>query len=394
MAVTGNPLSTFTDLMKSTPAMQASGIEEFAMYLPEKTWLLNAMQMHGELDKKFFKGVEVKDQFVDDVQMTGNYRRPNGEFTYSLPQHFKEWTSYPSLFLDYVAWTQWEMEQNGIVRDLRGGALRERMKNLRSQKLRMQKVNQARQFESDLLAEPNYTTMENSQTYYKPRSLFCYVNEGIDTAVWPTLQGIDTSVVTEYQCERVATDYTGTGAAWLGFEGLDILTANVVRDKIPFANVEQTPQGPARHELLVSSWGYQMLQTHIRQSNDHLRLAGADPGIRGAQFDGIPIRRLTTLDDRTVWTKAGTGNSQYSGGTEYDATVTGPRFILMDYAAYEARFHEMMKFYNHPVREHPRTVGTQVMPIETWWMALSMDPRTCGVLSPATSVTPPSWVTA
>lgn len=398
MAVSGNPLTTFTDLMESTPQSYASGINEFAAYLPERTWLLNAMFANSAMDQRFFKGVEITDLFIDDVQQTGAYRNPNGEFSFSLINNWKRWKSYPSLFLDYVAWTQWELEQNGIVRDLRGPALRERFKDLRDKKFKLQLIGQARQFENDLLATPDYDEMEGPDAF-RPRSIPCYINEGLNSD-WTTIQGIDHTVVTEFGCTTVQADYSsGIGTpAWAGFTGLDILCSNVEFDPIPFAMMEQTPKGPARYEFLLSSWGFALMQQQIRSSNDHLRLAGNDPAVPGPQFNGIRLRRLTTLNERPIWSS---GSGVYTGGTEKTATggdpaapvVAGPRVILMDYAAIQPRFHSMFNFYRHSVREHPRVVGTQVMPIETWWTVLSMDPRTCGVMSPrGSALTPPNGV--
>lgn len=383
----GNTFAAFSDFMVSTPASQASGIDEFSVFLQENTWILNGMQAHGNMDERFFPGTSIKDQFIPNVTSTGVYRRPNGAATFGMPQHFSEWTSYPSLHLDAVTWTQYELIQNNITKDLRGGATRQVFKKLKNKKFKVQQIGQAKQFEGDLLAAPNYAEMEGPSAF-RPRSIFCYINEGLD-AEWTTLQGIDIAAVPQYAPERIAVNLnTGVGTAdWEGFFGLDVLLANVARERIPFANMEQTPGGPSRFEWLVSSWGYAFMQKSIRSANDHLRRAGND-GAVSPMHDGIEMRKITGMNDAPVWS----GASSATGQTEQNADITGPRIVLMDYAAIEARFHDEFKFLRHPVRENPRTVGTQVLPIETWWTVLSPDPRTCGVMSPTVNVTVPSAV--
>jgi len=382
---TGNPFEAFSDFMAATPKSQASGIDEFSVYLEKHTWLLNGMKAHGNMDDRFFKGTSITDQFIPDISSTGVYRKPNGAATFSMPQHFATWVSYPSLHLDAVTWTAYEFEQNGVTRDLRGGAQREVFKKLKSKKFKAQQIGQAKQFESDLLAAPDYAEMEGTNAF-RPRSLFCYINEGLD-AEWTTLQGVDISAVPQFSPERVAVNInTGAGTAnWEGFYGMDILCANVARERIPFANMEQSTQGPQRFEWLVSSWGHAYFQRQIRSANDHLRKAGNDAAVT-PMHDDIPVRRVTGMNDAPVWSSA----SSATGKHEQNAHITGPRFILMDYAAIQPRFHQTYNFLRHKVRENPRVIGTQVMPIETWWTVLSTDPRSCGVLSPTVNVTVPA----
>lgn len=378
--------------MAITPASQASGEDEWAMYLSEKTWILNGLNAHGNLEERFFAGTSITDQFIPDVQSTGVYRRPNGAATFSMPQHFQSWTSYPALHLDAITWTAYEMEQNRMTKDLRGGAMRKLFKRLRAKKERVQKVGQAKQFEADLLAAPDYNDMEGAQAF-KPRSIFCYVNEGLNSE-WTTLQGITTASVPQFAPERVALDYSTNEftANWNGFLGMDILMANIERERIPMGGGKQTPQGPARFEWLVSSWGFAYLQQNLRASNDRLLYSQqGNDGHLVPMHGGIPIRRVTGLDSAAVWST--TTGSDYTGATEKTADVTGPRFILMDYEAIQTRFHENYHFKRHAVRENPRVIGTQVLPIETWWTVLSTDPRTLGVMSPATTDrTPPAGV--
>ncbi|MCP4935208.1 MAG: hypothetical protein GY927_13630, partial [bacterium] len=91
--VTGNPFEAFSDFMVATPKAQASGVDEWAVYLEQSTWILNGMFAHGNMDNRFFAGTSITDQFIPDVASTGVYRRPNGAATFSMPQHFLTWTS-------------------------------------------------------------------------------------------------------------------------------------------------------------------------------------------------------------------------------------------------------------------------------------------------------------
>lgn len=388
MTVTGQPFDAFSDLMKSTPPMMASGQNEFAIYMGQRTWALNAMMQHNAMDKRYFGGVEVKDNFVDDFQTTGTYRRPNGETVYTLPQYFNQWKSYPALFLDYVSWTNHEFVANNMIKDLRGGVLRKKLKDLRNTKYTMQKVQQAVQFERDLLAKPDYEEMEGPGAF-RPRSIFCYYNEGLPSD-FTTLQGIDYQTVTQYQCERVEVNMltNENTSAWAGFLGLDILASGTSFEKIPYANINQTPRDTPQKEFWCSTWGYVLIQSQLRASNDFLRWEAHDGGVLYPKHGGIPFRRVTSLDDKEVWTLG----ADPVGGTEQTATVKGPRYVLVDYAGVEPRFHDQFHFYHHEVMQHPRVIGTKVKPIETWWMLLSMDPRTGGVLSPSVSLTVPAGV--
>lgn len=387
---TGNPFEAFSDFMVSTPKSQASGIDEFAVYLPEKTWILNGLNQHGNMEERFFAGTSITDQFIPDVQSTGMYRRPNGAATFSMPQHFQTWISYPSMHLDAVTWTAYELEQSRATKDLRGKALRKIFKRLKEKKFRVQRIGQAKQFEGDLLAAPDYAEMEGPNAF-KPRSIFCYVNEGMDVE-WTTLQGITRTAVPQFAPERVAVNYATNQftSNWQGFLGMDILMANIERERIPMGGGDQTPQGPSRFEWLCSSWGFAYLQQNQRASNDRLMFAPkGNDGHMTPMHGGIPVRRVTGLNEAQVWEKGGS----FVAGTEKDADVDGPRYILMDYAAIQTRFHENFNFKRHAVRENPRVIGTQVMPIETWWTVLSMDPRTLGVMSPdTTDIVPPAGV--
>lgn len=377
--VNGTMQTLFTDFMATTPSSFASGIEEFTIFLDTRTWMLNAMMEHSA-EGKFYGGKYVEDRFVDNTVRTGRYRRPNGQMTYAMPQHTKSWKSYPTFFLDYVAWTAQELVQHGITKDLRGDVLRQKFKNLREIKFQMQKVGQAEQFEEDIMAAPDHAAMEGPEAY-KPRSLFCYVNEGLDPE-WTTLQGIDTANTPDFTCEKVLADYSvGKGtSSWAAFQAMDVLLTRTRRERIPYVNRDQNQsQGPPRYEILYSQWGKADWQHHLRVSNDHLRMGAQDAGYSSPQHEGIKGRYISQLDDAAVWP----GASSKTGETEKTSVRKGPRYILMDYAAYTPRFHEEYKFLRHEVREHPSVVGTKVMPIETWWMTLSQDPRCLGVLAPS-----------
>lgn len=385
MAVSGSPIAIFTDMMASTPDAYASAPSQFAALLDRKNWFLNRMAEHQPLGSQRFQAVTITDKFINKVNLKGRYIRPNAEVRYGMHQTFLSWSITPSLFMDYMAWTRWEMASHGITRDLKGGVLRQKLKDWKMKLYREQRLAQAEQFEQDLMAAPSYADMEGPDAY-KPRSLWCYYNEGLTTD-WTTLQSINQTAVPQFDCQRVTADYSGSGAASGWFTGMDVLTKRSEYESVPYDG-PQTDQGRPKKEILCSMWGWIHAVEKLRGANQNLYPTPNDAGRVMPLHNGMQLRYVDAMDDLAIWDD---GSGNYNK-TEDTADITGPRYVMVDYSAYRAAFHAETFFYNHGTREAFTVPGTVVQPVETWWTTYMVDPRTGGVLSPSADVAVPAWM--
>jgi hypothetical protein len=415
-------ITQFNDFMQSTGPAYLKSADAVINEAVKNNYVLSRLLKEKASETLVQGGTTVKDVIVFDDATTYQKYQPNDTFSWSNPQ-VTDTLSAPWRFsMDYMSWTDQEVELN----DGDAKVMYKRLKRIKEMRMWTSMLNG---MENDLWQSPysNSSNMEGS-TGKEPYSLPAFITEHIlsTTALgerghrptsWTTILGINpsddqrwTNQVTFYNRNattvndaptlKAASDYTGHNANSVSrlvyslFGAFDDMYLKV-QFKAPLTQRQYFEETNfQRQMILCSKDGLNQYKRGLRYSNDML-VSAQDSAYNTPTFSGIPLEYCANLDTANIFPAAASAVSDTSvsdrngqtvtgGGTETGSTTVdkGARYYFINGQYLTPIFHTTRYMKKHDVMRHPNQPFTWVQPVDCWWNLFCNSRQRHGIVAP------------
>jgi len=410
-------ITQFNDFMQSTGPAYLKSADAVINEAVKNNYVLSRLLKEKASETLVQGGTSIKDVIVFDDASTYQKYQPNDTFTWSNPQ-VTDTLSAPWRFsMDYMSWTDQEVELN----DGDAKVMYKRLKRIKEMRMWTSMLNG---MENDLWApsQGNYSNMETGGK--EPYGLPAFITEDIGAITtfgerggrpigWTnTVLGIDpdtdgrwSNQISFYDRALAANDAAvsktysnfNSGTRQVGglFHAFDEMYLKV-QFKAPLTQrqyFEETNLN--RQMILCSRAGINQYKRALRASNDML-VSPQDSAYSTPTFSGIPLEYCANLDDAAIYpngnntvadTKAGRDAATLvttSGGSETGTTTIdkGARYWFINGQYLTPIFHSTRYMKKHDVMRHPNQPFTWVQPVDCWWNLFCNSRQRHGIIAP------------
>lgn len=409
-------ITQFNDFMASTGPAYLKSADAVINEAVKNNYVLSRLLKEKASETLVQGGTSIKDVIVFDDASTYQKYQPNDTFTWSNPQ-VTDTLSAPWRFsMDYMSWTDQEVELN----DGDAKVMYKRLKRIKEMRMWTSMLNG---MENDLWApsQGNYSNMETGGK--EPYGLPAFITEDIGAVTtfgerggrpigWTNVLGIDPDTDGRWSNQISfydrALDHNAVPASYT-FSGFNSGTRQVgglftafdemflkVQFKAPLTQrqyFEETNLN--RQMILCSRAGVNQYKRALRASNDML-VSPQDSAYNTPTFSGIPLEYCSNLDDAAIFpngnatvadTKAGRDAATLvttSGGSETGSTTIdkGARYWFVNGQYLTPIFHSTRYMKKHDVMRHPNQPFTWVQPVDCWWNLFCNSRQRHGIIAP------------
>ena len=410
-------ITQFNDFMQSTGPAYLKSADAVINEAVKNNYVLSRLLKEKASETLVQGGTSIKDVIVFDDASTYQKYQPNDTFTWSNPQVTDTLTAPWRFSMDYMSWTDQEVELN----DGDAKVMYKRLKRIKEMRMWTSMLNG---MENDLWApsQGNSTNMEGSGGK-EPYGLPAFITEDIGSVTtfgerggrpigWTNVLGIDpdtdgrwSNQISFYDRALNANDaavsktYSGfnTGTRQVGglFHAFDEMYLKV-QFKAPLTQRQYFEETNfSRQMILCSRLGLNQYKRALRFSNDML-VSPQDGAYNTPTFSGIPLEYCSNLDDAAIYPLA-TGTvtddksgrdaatlSTTAGGTETGTNTIdkGARYWFVNGQYLTPIFHSTRYMKKHDVMRHPNQPFTWVQPVDCWWNLFCNSRQRHGIIAP------------
>ena len=409
-------ITQFNDFMASTGPAYLKSADAVINEAVKNNYVLSRLLKEKASETLVQGGTSIKDVIVFDDASTYQKYQPNDTFTWSNPQVTDTLTAPWRFSMDYMSWTDQEVELN----DGDAKVMYKRLKRIKEMRMWTSMLNG---MENDLWApsQGNYSNMETGGK--EPYGLPAFITEDIGAVTtfgerggrpigWTNVLGIDPDTDGRWSNQISfydrALDHNAVPASYT-FSGFNSGTRQVgglftafdemflkVQFKAPLTQrqyFEETNLN--RQMILCSRAGINQYKRALRASNDML-VSPQDSAYNTPTFSGIPLEYCSNLDDAAIFpngnatvadTKAGRDAATLvttSGGSETGSTTIdkGARYWFVNGQYLTPIFHSTRYMKKHDVMRHPNQPFTWVQPVDCWWNLFCNSRQRHGIIAP------------
>lgn len=437
-------ITTFNDFMTTTGPAYLTSADSVINEAVKNTYAFSRLLKGKTTEQTIQGGTEIRDVIMFDDSRTYDHYQPNDTFTWRNPQ-VTEYVRAPWRFhLDYMTWTDAEVELNTGETGASTKAAYKRLKRIKEQRMWTSMLNG---FEEDLWAPPSPANMEDD-TGKLPYSLPYFITElgaylnatlgqrgtkpyhasaNTNTNVMrisPATETRWTNAVELY--DAISTAQTPAGTTW-GATTACSLTSNTVyaqgaaqtsnvsnlfnamdlmfmrlKYEAPSTRQQYFEKDSLNRQMILSSRsGVQRYRNALRLSNDTL-VSYQDASYSSPQYAGIDVTYCSDLDTAAIFPAHSAAVTQslagYNGVTgaagafsafateEGDkAIVKAPRYFFVNGNYLTPIFHAKRYFKQHEVLRHPNQPFTYVQPVDCWSNLFCNSRQRHGIIAPIVS---------
>lgn len=409
-------ITQFNDFMQSTGPAYLKSADAVINEAVKNNYVLSRLLKEKASETLVQGGTSIKDVIVFDDASTYQKYQPNDTFTWSNPQVTDTLTAPWRFSMDYMSWTDQEVELN----DGDAKVMYKRLKRIKEMRMWTSMLNG---MENDLWApsQGNYSNMETGGK--EPYGLPAFITEDIGAVTtfgerggrpigWTNVLGIDPDTDGRWSNQisfydraldhnAVPGSYTfsnfNSGTRQVGglFPAFDEMYLKV-QFKAPLTQrqyFEETNLN--RQMILCSRAGINQYKRALRASNDML-VSPQDSAYSTPTFSGIPLEYCANLDDAAIYpngnatvadTKIGRDAATLvttSGGSETGSTTIdkGARYWFINGQYLTPIFHSTRYMKKHDVMRHPNQPFTWVQPVDCWWNLFCNSRQRHGIIAP------------
>jgi len=432
-------IQTFNDFMATTGPTYLTSADAVINEAVKNTYAFSKLLKNKATETTIQGGNEIRDVIMFDDSRTYDHYQPNDVFTWRNPQVTDTIKAPWRFSIDYMTWTDAEVELNTGETSGSTKVAYKRLKKIKEQRLWTSMTNG---FEEDLWAPPSLTSME-VETGKLPYSLPYFLTElgrnlggalglrGLRpfTAATntSTVMGLDPTVDQRWSNAVEAYGYnSGAGIATeptaAGVEKTLTLNTTLAQglastitinplfaafDRM-FMRLKYEPPATraeyfekdtlARQMIMTSRDGVQFYRRLLRLANDTL-VNYQDAAYNNPTYSGIDVTYCSDLDTAAIFPAHSTtvadtfagydAVTAVSGafsafGTENGANTiaTGPRYFFVNGNYLTPIFHAKRYFKTHEAMRHPNQPFTYVMPVDCWHNLFCNSRQRHGVVCP------------
>jgi hypothetical protein len=425
-------ITQFNDFMQSTGPAYLKSADAVINEAVKNNYVLSRLLKEKASETLVQGGTSVKDVIVFDDASTYQKYQPNDTFTWNNPQVTDTLTAPWRFSMDYMSWTDQEIELN----DGDAKVMYKRLKRVKEMRMWTSMLNG---MENDLWQSSfgNETAMEGSGGK-EPYSLPSFITENATFTTllgerggnpynssgtrWTSVLGINPSndprwtnqisfynktlSLTDNPVTKAAGDYYGhnanasnTRTVFNLFGAFDDMYLKVMF-KAPLTQRQYFEETTfQRQMILCSRLGMNQYKRTLRISNDML-VNPQDAAYNTPTFSGIPLEYCANLDDAAIFPAAASGtspadtlagrNNTTSGhtaaavGTETGSGTIdkGARYYFINGQYLTPIFHTTRYMKKHDVMRHPNQPFTWVQPVDCWWNLFCNSRQRHGIIAP------------
>lgn len=432
-------IQTFNDFMTTTGPSYLTSAEAVINEAVKNTYAFSRLLKGKTSEVTIQGGTEIRDVIMFDDSRTFDHYQPNDTFTWRNPQ-VTDFVRAPWRFsIDYMTWTDAEVELNTGETSASTKVAYKRLKRIKEQRMWTSMLNG---FEEDLWAVPSTTNMED-ESGKLPYSLPYFITEiaqnfggalgrrgtlpyiGTSNSgktvmrLDPTVESRWTNIVELYDSLEnnpttsgwnrrtnasltTNTVYSQNGASTAlvsnVFNAFDTMFMRL-RYEAPSTRQQYFENDNlSRQMILASRAGVQFYRNALRLSNDTL-VSYQDASYSNPTYAGLDVTYCSDMDTAALFPAASSAvtqtlngynaNAQSNGaftnfGTEDGAnTITqGPRFYFVNGNYITPIFHSKRYFKQHDVLRHPNQPFTYVQPVDCWSNLFCNSRQRHGIVAP------------
>lgn len=434
-------ITTFNDFMTTTGPAYLTSADSVINEAVKNTYAFSRLLKGKTSEQTIQGGTEIRDVIMFDDSRTYDHYQPNDTFTWRNPQ-VTEYVRAPWRFhLDYMTWTDAEVELNTGETGASTKAAYKRLKRIKEQRMWTSMLNG---FEEDLWAPPSPANMEDD-TGKLPYSLPYFITElgtnlggvlgqrgtkpfhaSANTTtnvmrISPATETRWTNAVELY--DAISTARTPLGTTWQNttataltsntvyaqggthtpnvsnvFNAMDLMFMRLKYEAPSTRQQYFEKDSLNRQMILTSRSGVQMYRNALRASNDTL-VSYQDASYSSPQYAGIDVTYCSDLDTAAIFpahsgavTQSLAGYNGVTGaagafsafGTEEgtNTIVKAPRFFFVNGNYLTPIFHAKRYFKQHEVLRHPNQPFTYVQPVDCWSNLFCNSRQRHGIVAP------------
>jgi hypothetical protein len=414
-------ITQFNDFMQSTGPAYLKSADAVINEAVKNNYVLSRMLKEKASETLVQGGTSIKDVIVFDDASTYQKYQPNDTFTWNNPQVTDTLTAPWRFSMDYMSWTDQEVELN----DGDAKVMYKRLKRVKEMRMWTSMLNG---IENDLWQSPyaNYSNMETGGK--EPYSLPSFITEHVNSSVtlgerggrptgWTNILGIDptsdirwsnqisfynrnATTANDVATIKAAGDYTGHNAnASIArtvhslFGAFDEMYLKV-QFKAPLTQRQYFDETNFQRQMILCSRdGINQYKRALRATNDML-VSAQDSAYNTPTFSGIPVEYCSNLDDAAIFPAAASsvtnslagrnGQTVTKGGTETgtDTIDKGARYFFINGQYLTPIFHSTRYMKKHDVMRHPNQPFTWVQPVDCWWNLFCNSRQRHGIVAP------------
>jgi hypothetical protein len=421
-------ITQFNDFMQSTGPAYLKSAEAVINEAVKNNYVLSRMLKEKASETLVQGGTSIKDVIVFTDSSTYQKYQPNDTFTWSNPQVTDTLTAPWRFSMDYMSWTDQEVELN----DGDAKVVYKRLKRIKEMRMWTSMLNG---MEDDLWQSPvaNSANMEGTNGK-EPFSLPVFITENVNSVTtlgerggrptgWTSVLGIDPTVDERWSNQIAFYNTTATYAATPTYNGASVVKAagaytnhnanSIAREVYSFFGAfddmffkckfsapltqrqyfEETNY--QRQMILSSKSGVNLYKRALRASNDML-VSAQDSAYNTPTFSGIPVEYCANLDNAAIYPignasvaddEAGRDGATLvttAAGTEFGGTTIdkGPRFYFVNGTYLTPVYHTTRYMKKHDVMRHPNQPFTWVQPVDCWWNLFCNSRQRHGIIAP------------
>lgn len=415
-------ITQFNDFMQTTGPAYLKSADAVINEAVKNNYVLSRLLKEKASETLIQAGSSIKDTIVFDDASTYQKYQPNDTFTWSNPQVTDTLSASWRFSMDYMTWTDQEIELN------EGDAkvMYKRLKRIKEMRMWTSMLNG---MENDLWAtSANNSGNMESASGKEPYSLPSFITEKLNSVTtlgdrggapigFTTVLGIDPTVDARWSNQVSFYVSNGTGssqndatqsvtmsnhnAGTRTFGGLFTAFDDMylkVQFKAPLTQKQYFDDTNfQRQMILCSRLGINNYKRALRQSNQ-LLVSAEDSAYMTPTFSGIPLEYCANLDDAAIFPSASSGTTvanTLSGrnGATLSSTFTntetaastidkGARYWFVNGQYLTPIFHSTRYMKKHDVMRHPNQPFTWVQPVDCWWNLFCNSRQRHGIVAP------------
>jgi hypothetical protein len=372
MALTGTTnVDIFRDLITGTTSTVYTGPEQIVNDATRFQNYYTRFELSGGKSGDLIQaGPEIIDHILLSVPQVAQFYNPdNGTFSYQRHDVLSNWTLKWRFLFTHWTYTDHEIVLN--TGGLTGGALKEKLKEIRRGKEMANVTDLVDTIEATAWAAPNASTMEEA-TGTQPHSNLCFITElatglptGYTTAGATTVMGINPATKTNWTNQRQTYADLPKADTDL-FRAFSLGTRKAMWQQLPYK--AEMSQGPKVNgfTFFTDSEGLANYEDSLRLAQDEFKngSSGQDPDYGAPTFRGIPFIYIAALDGAAVWPTGASGAAATSATTTN--SNAGPRYLGMTREHIKCVWHSAMYMHAHPEIRPDSQPHVHVMPTDTW----------------------------
>lgn len=393
--MSGASVGEFNDLVEATGPVYVTGPESLVNDAVKNTYYFGRL-LRGDVNqlKKLRGGSDIRDNIVFRDNGTGEFYQPGASHDWQNPQRLERVQLFWRFLMVHMSWTEQEILLNQGIALGTDDARFQQYVDILMEKETIMWTAKWNFMENALWATPDVNTMEGEGAAFKdPYSIPAFINEeanglfGTDDSFanpWTTVEGLDpTSADVNGKWEPQTSGYLETefDTPVVTPSGLinsfDSMWQDVYFEQ-PYTQKQYFEDERLNKQMICTSKaGRSFYQQELRRGQDHFIAGPQDPAYPDPMFHGIPVVRVSTLDDAPLYADASDGRVD-----EITAVKSGPRYYWVNGNYLFPTFHSDRYFYKHEVTKHFNVPDTWVCPVATWYNVMCTSRQRQGIVSP------------